>query len=243
MKHIILILSLLIASECVLTAQQDIKYTRRGNKQYEKGNFSEADVQYKKALEKNPQNTKASFNLGASQYRQENWEDATTSFTGSALNFENDTPTKAESFYNLGNTLMKQQKYQESIEAYKQSLRLNPKDEDARYNLAYAKQKLEQQKQEQNNQNQDQNKDQQQDQQQQQQEDQQQQDQQQDQQQQQNQQQQDQQQQKEQRQQEQQISKEDAEKMLEAMKNKEQNTMEKVKEQKVGKGKKMDKDW
>lgn len=233
MKRILIIITLFICTFNFVEAQKDIKLTRRGNKQFDKGNYSEADVQYKKALEKNPQNAKASFNLGNSQYRQENWEDAATSFTGTALNFENDDQLKAESFYNLGNTLLQQQKYQEGVEAYKQSLRLNPNDEDARYNLAYAQQKLAQQQQ----QNQDQNKDQkdQKDQKDKEEEDQEQQQNQKD--------QQDSENKQQQQQTPQEISKEDAEKMLEAMKNKEQNTMEKVKELQVGKGAKMDKDW
>ena len=66
---------------------------------------------------------------------------------------------RAEAFYNLGNAQFKQQKYKEALESYKNSLRMNPADQEAKYNYAYTKRLL--QKQQNEDQNKDQNKDQQ----------------------------------------------------------------------------------
>lgn len=229
-------------------AQQENKYIRSGNDNFEETDFKEAEVDYMKALEKNPESLRSQYNLGGALYKQENYEDASKLYNNLAsIGTEKVNP--ADSYYNLGNTLLKAQKYPESIEAYKNALRLNPGDMDAKYNLEYAKKKLQDQQQQEQNQDQDQdkedeeNKDQ--EKQDQEQKDQEQKDQeQQEQEQNQDQQQQEQDQQQQQQPQPQQISKQDAERMLEALKNDENKTLEKVKLQKgKGKAKKVEKDW
>ena len=220
-------------------AQKENKFIRSGNNLYEDQKFKEAEVDYMKALEKNPESFKGQYNLGGALYKQENYQDASDLYNSLTMKSP-DRTEQANAYYNLGNSLLKAQKYPESVEAYKNSLRLNPSDADAKYNMEFAKKMLKQQQQQQ--QNQDQNKDQEkkddQEQKQDQQQDQKQQEQDQ-------QQQQQQQQQNQQQAQQQQISKQDAERMLEALKNDENKTMEKVNLQKiqVGKAKSTEKDW
>ena len=237
---------ILLASLCA-TANAQTKEIRQGNRSFHKGNYAEAEKDYKNSLDKK-YNDKAQFNLGDVYYQQKNFEEASRSFQSVA---DRNVPKniEADTYYNLGNSMMEQQKYAEAFDAYKNCLKIDPKDEDARYNLEYARQKMimqQQQQQQQQQQNQD-NKDKQdnqdkQDQQQQQ--DQQKQDQQQ-----QDQQQQDkedqQQQQQQQQQQEQQMSKEDAERMLQALENQEKETMDKMNEAKAAKmqKRKIQKDW
>ncbi len=230
-------------------AQKENKYIRSGNDNYEEENFKDAEVDYMKALEKNPESLRSQYNLGGALYKQENFEDASKLYNNLAsLGTEKVSP--ADSYYNLGNTLLKAEKYPESIEAYKNALRLNPDDMDAKYNLEYAKKKLQDQQQQEQNQDQDQdqdkkdeeNKDQ--EKQDQEQKDQEQKDQDQQEQNQDQQQQEQNQQQQQQQPQPQQISKQDAERMLEALKNDENKTLEKVNLQKgKGKAKKVEKDW
>jgi tetratricopeptide (TPR) repeat protein len=225
-------------------AQKDNRLVRQGNKEFDKQNYTEAETSYLKALDVNRSSTPASYNLGATRYRQDSMAQAVQNWTVTALNQANSTDLRSQSFYNIGNAMMTTENYQQSIEAYKQALRLNPNDDEARYNLAYAQQMLKQQQQDQQSggdNKKDQNKDNKKDQNQDQQQDQDQQDQQD----QQNQQGQDQQQQQQQSQQQhqQEISKEEAERMLEAMKNNEKKTLEKVKQQQVGKPQKTEKDW
>jgi tetratricopeptide (TPR) repeat protein len=212
-----------------VSAQKANNMIRRGNSAYNDRKYKDAEIDYKSSLEKDPQSFAGNYNLGNAYYKQKNYDEAGKQFLQSSGMSKNPSDL-SRSYYNLGNTLMNAEKYQESLEAYKMALRLNPNDDDARYNLAYALSKLRQQQnkdqknKDQKNQNKDQNKDQQQ--QQQQKQDQQKQDQ-------QKQQQQDQQKQQQQKEQAKQqksqpkISKEEAERMLQALKNEEQNLQKK----------------
>lgn len=242
-----LVVILIILSSAVY-GQKENKYIRSGNDNYYEDSYKDAEVDYMRALEKNPESVKGQYNLGGALYKQENYEDATKLY-GNVASRDADADTRAKAFYNLGNSYVKEQKFQEAIESYKSALRLKPGDMDTKYNLEYAKKMM--QKQEQEQQNQDQNKDQENKEDQKDKQDQQNKDQQQDQenkdQQQQDQQQDQQNQQQNQSQQQpqpQQISKQDAERMLEALKNDENKTLEKVKMMQVpARTSTTEKDW
>ncbi|MDR2801754.1 MAG: tetratricopeptide repeat protein [Prevotellaceae bacterium] len=121
---------------------------RKGNKLYKHGEYEKAEIAYKHGLEKDTTSFGARFNMADALYKQgktENAEKLFQSLTGA----ETDDMRKAKVFHNLGNTQLKQQKYEESIKSYKQSLRLNPVDDETRTNLAYAQVMLQQQQQEQ----------------------------------------------------------------------------------------------
>jgi Ca-activated chloride channel family protein len=204
-------------------AQADKKFVRQGNREYEKSKFSESEISYRRAIDKNKESADAVFNAGDALYKQKKYEDAGKQFIQNH-NMNEDKGKKAASLYNLGNSLLMANKVQESIDAYKNSLKLNPSDMEAKYNLGYAqdllkKQQQQQQKQDQNKEeqkkdqqekqnNKDQNQDKKQDQ---------------------NSNNQQQQQQQQQPQQQQGISKEDAERVLNALANDEKNVQEKVK--------------
>jgi len=139
----------------VLSAQSERKITRNGNSQYETGNFVDAEVSYKKALEKNSNLLEAQFNLGDALAKQERFDEALASFDLVSSTTE-DTELKANALHNKGNVLLQQQDLEGALESYKDALRVNPKDHQTRYNYAYAKKKLaEQQEQEENEENQD----------------------------------------------------------------------------------------
>jgi len=146
----------------LLNAQTDKKYIRKGNKEYEKGKYSESEISYRKAEDANKVSTDAGFNVGDALYKQKKFEEAGKEFADNA-NQNEDKLRKSASLYNLGNSLLEANKVQESIDAYKNSLKLNPSNYEAKYNLGYAQDLLrkqqEQQKQQQNNkQNQDKDK-------------------------------------------------------------------------------------
>jgi tetratricopeptide (TPR) repeat protein len=216
-----------------------------GVENYNEENFSDAEVNFKKGVEKSPESFEAKFNLGDAYFKQERYDEAIKSYN-SAFAFAKDDLEKARVHYNIGNSLLKAQKIEESIEEYKKSLKLNPDDQEAKYNLSYAlellKNKDDQQQQkddkDQNkDKNQDQNKDQNQN------KDQDKKDQQKDQQNQQDKQKQDQQDKKQQQQQQpQKISKEEAERILEALKDNEKDLQKELRKIK-GKRVKTDKDW
>jgi len=245
-------------------AQSAQNLIRQGNQKYSNGDYGLAEIDYRASSEKNNPKTihTAAFNLGDALFKQGRYEEAAAQFEQAAKTGQS-AQLKSNAFYNMGNALLKSKKLPESIEAYKNALRQNPNNADAKYNLAYAR-KMQQQQQQQQQQNQDQqqqDKQQQQDQQQQQdkqqqQDQQQQQDkqQQQDQQQQQDKQQQQQGQQGDQKDQQQnaaqmngqerKLSKEETARLLEALKNEELKVQQKLK-QRQGKANKtpVDKDW
>jgi tetratricopeptide (TPR) repeat protein len=218
-----------------LYGQADRKFIRQGNREYEKDKFSESEISYRRAIDKNKISGDAVFNSGDALYKQKKYEDAGKQFIEShKMNEEKDK--RSESMYNLGNSLLMSNKLQESIEAYKNSLKLKPENLEAKYNLAYAQdqlrkqqeqQKQQQQQQQQNKDNKNQNKDQEKKEEENKKQDQKQQDQ---------EKQDNNQQQKQQDQQQQQsISKEDAERLLNAIANDEKNVQEKVKLAKAAK--------
>ena len=140
----IIMMFLLLSAGCML-AQPAQKLVRSGNKAYKDGHFKEAEIDYRKALTKAPNSQKATFNLGNSLYKQQNYDQAAAQYLKVAQSGTKEAH-KANTFYNLGNTLLQSKKYKESIDAYKMALRDDPKDEDTRYNLAYAMTKLQQEK-------------------------------------------------------------------------------------------------
>ena len=237
-------------------AQQERSLVRRGNRDYEKEHYQDAEINYRKALETNPLMEEGNYNLGNSLYSQNKYEEAVTTYNDVAKRGENEE-IRNNSTYNLGNALYQSKKYAEAVEVYKQYLRSNPDDEDARYNLAMAQQMLKANRQQsgsggdnqenQQKQDQQQNQNSQQDKQGNSEEQKEQQNSEENQQNQQNQQQQQGQQQQDQQNaqpKEMQISKQDAERMLDAIRNDEKNTLMKVQNAKTkGKKTKIDKDW
>jgi len=104
---------------------------------YHKGKAVDAEVNFKKGLEKEANSFTAKFNLGDAYYKQERYDEAIKSYQ-SALAESKTNAQKAEIYHNIGNTLLKDKKLDESIEAYKQALKLNPLDSETKYNLSYA---------------------------------------------------------------------------------------------------------
>ena len=225
---------LLMASAVQVFAQQktDRDYLRSGNKLYNDSLFIKAEVDYRKALEINPKSTDAMFNLANALLMQQKAKEAMEQYE-SVSKIEKDKDKLAQIYHNMGVILQSAKQLPQCIEAYKESLRNNPKDNETRYNLALAQKQLKDQQQNQQNQDQqqqqqeqkedkqDQNKDQQ------------------------EQEQKDQQQQNQQQQQQNknEMSKENAQQLLNAVMQDEKNVQDKVKKQIQIQGKKLEKDW
>ena len=137
------------------SAQTDRQYIRQGNKQFNLGDFANAEVSYRKAVEKNPKNPQAVYNLGNALLAQRKDSAAVEQFQ-SAAKLETNPLRKYQSFHNIGVICQGHKMYGEAIEAYKNALRLNPNDDETRYNLVLCKHQK--QKQDQNKQDQQQNK-------------------------------------------------------------------------------------
>ena len=139
--------------------QRPERFIRGGNRLYGKGEHAAAEKEYWKALNADSTSVKGRFNLADAQYEQKKYAQAQRFYEGLATAPGGSPATQAASWYNLGNALFKQNKLPECVEAYKQALKLQPKDEDARYNLSEALRRLQKQQgqnKDQNNQNQDQ---------------------------------------------------------------------------------------
>ena len=226
---------LLVASVGQVLAQQktDRDYLRSGNKFYNDSLFIKAEVDYRKALEINPKSTDAMFNLGNALLMQQKAKEAMEQYE-SVSKIEKDKEKLAQIYHNMGVILQSSKQLPQCIEAYKESLRNNPKDDETRYNLALAQKQLKDQQQDQQNQDQQQQQQEQKEDKQEQNKDQQEQEQK-DQQQQQNQQQ--------QQQNKNEMSKENAQQLLNAVMQDEKNVQDKVKKQLQIQGKKLEKDW
>ena len=135
-------------------AQTDRQLVRRGNKQFRLGNSAEAEVLYRKAVEKNPRNAQANYNLGNALMLQRK-DSLSINQLQTAAKLENNPVRRAQAYHNIGVICQQRQMFGEAIEAYKESLRNNPTDNETRYNLALCKRQQKQQQQNQQNQNKD----------------------------------------------------------------------------------------
>ena len=142
---------------------------RSGNSAYEDEKYTDAEVEYRKGIQADKYSVESVYNLANSLYKQEKYKEAATEFE-KASKLTDDKEKLSSIYHNMGNSLYKAEDYGNSIEAYKNALKNNPKDDDTRFNLALAQKKLQaqQQQQQQNQDKKEDNKDKQQQQQQQQ---------------------------------------------------------------------------
>lgn len=151
MKRIISVILTLVAG--LLYSQEANQSLKEGNRLYDNKSYDEAEVQYRKSLAAAKDGgERASFNLGDALYKQERYDEAIEQFTKVAQQTEN-KDLKAKALHNMGNSLARQEKLEEAVRAYKNSLKLNPNDEETRYNLAKSLKTLKQQQQQQQQQN------------------------------------------------------------------------------------------
>lgn len=156
--YVILSMCLMAVSVADLSAQEDRREVRKGNRRFKDGAFGEAGIEYMRALQKDSMSVAANYNLANALYRQEDYEKAKEAL-GRIKDVAPMTPDAASYFYNLGSVAIAQQDWQTAVQAFAQSLLVNPGDLDAKENYIYAKKKLQDQQQNQNNQQNDQNQD------------------------------------------------------------------------------------
>ncbi len=162
-KRIVTITALVLLSSTAF-AQTDRQYVRDGNKAFRAGDYANAEVAYRKAVEKNPRNPQAVFNLGNALFAQKKDSAAVQQYE-QAAKLETNPKRRAMSYHNIGVVCQSHKMYSEAIDAYKEALRLTPNDDETRYNLALCKRqqknqnKQDQNKQQQKQDNKDKNKD------------------------------------------------------------------------------------
>ena len=139
------------------TTRREREFIRNGNKFYDEKRYADAEVEYKKAISENPNSQIGNYNLALSLIKQSGGtnvegennplKDASELLSSVAQGSKN-PELRSKAFYNLGNLAYNQQQYAQSIEMYKNALRENPEDNQARENLRLAQ--LKKQEQEQN---------------------------------------------------------------------------------------------
>ena len=135
---------LLIISSAVSFGQNERKLVREGVKDYAGNQHAEAEVNFRKALDAKPGLYEAEYDIANSLYKQKKYTESAAEFE--KLIQKTEEPQKrADLYHNLGNSQLMAQQFEKGIEAYKNSLRIRPDDEDTRYNLAYALQKMKEQ--------------------------------------------------------------------------------------------------
>ena len=137
---------LLAAAGVSAQSMPERSLVRKGNRQYNKGNYEQAISRYEQALQAVAGQFEATYDLGNALYKAERFDRAEQTMQQAAADSLRTDDERAEAFYNLGNAQFKQQKYKEALESYKQSLRLNPSDMETKYNYAYTKRLLDQNK-------------------------------------------------------------------------------------------------
>ena len=162
MRYIkVLFAGILILSAQMLSAQTDKSEVRKGNREYRKGEFKEAEIDYRRALVKDSLSFAANYNLACDLYRQEQYDEA-GNYMKKIADQAAASARESDYYYNLGDIALAKQDYKGAVDAFEKALLLNPGDMDAKENYVYAKMMLQNQQNQDNqdNQNQDQNQDQ-----------------------------------------------------------------------------------
>ena len=159
-KYIVLVLVLFVCGEVSAQQMKERGLVRKGNREFKREQFEKSVDSYQRALQHDTTCFEAKYDLASALYRTERYDKAEKTL----LSIVNDTTRteleRGEVAYNLGNTQFAQQKYKEALSSYRQAMRCNPNDEDAKFNYAFTKRLIQQQEQQQQQQNQDQNQDQ-----------------------------------------------------------------------------------
>jgi len=135
-KYILSILLFVFA--LTVNAQNDRQLIREGNRMFNKQQYDKAEIQYRKAVSKNPSNPQAVYNLGCALMMQ-NKDSAAIVQYEKAAKLEKNKFRLASAYHNIGVICQNHKMYGDAIKAYEQALRNNPKDDETRYNLALCK--------------------------------------------------------------------------------------------------------
>ena len=172
MKHRVLailavVVTALISGDVFAQKMPERRLVRKGNRQYERKDYDSSIDNYSRALRHDPTSFEAKFNTANVQFRKafvdslqmdvKMLEKAEKSLRKLAQDSTRTDIERADVAYNLGNSLFAQQKFKEALTCYRDAMRLNPEDKEAKYNYALTKEMLKQQQQQE--QNQDQNQD------------------------------------------------------------------------------------
>ena len=127
-----------------LFAQEDKREVRSGNRALRRGNYNEAEIDYRKALVKDSTSFIASYDLASSLYLQKDYDNAAKAMDRVADQLPGSEHASSW-YFNRGNIALQQQDYKSAVDAFKQALLLEPGDLQAKESYIYAKKKLQEQ--------------------------------------------------------------------------------------------------
>ena len=159
MRYIVVaLLALFVCGEVSAQQMKERGLVRKGNRQFKREQFEKSVDSYQRALQHDSTSFEAKYDLASALYRTERYEKAEKTLLGIVNDTTRTELERGEVAYNLGNTQFAQQKYKEALSSYRQAMRCNPNDEDAKFNYAFTKRLIQQQEQQQQNQDQNQDK-------------------------------------------------------------------------------------
>ena len=156
---VVALLALFVCGEVSAQQMKERGLVRKGNRQFKREQFEKSVDSYQRALQHDSTSFEAKYDLASALYRTERYEKAEKTLLGIVNDTTRTELERGEVAYNLGNTQFAQQKYKEALSSYRQAMRCNPNDEDAKFNYAFTKRLIQQQEQQQQQQSQDQNQD------------------------------------------------------------------------------------
>ena len=159
-KYLAIVVLLFVCGEVSAQQMKERGLVRRGNREFRREHFEKSVDSYQRALHHDSTCFEAKYDLASALYRTERYDKAEKTLLGIVNDTTRTEKERGEVAYNLGNTQFAQQKYKEALSSYRQAMRCNPNDEDAKFNYAFTKRLIQQQEQQQQQQNQDQNQDQ-----------------------------------------------------------------------------------
>ena len=148
--YLLALILLLLAPTVAMAQNAEWKMMHEGNAAFRSRNFEKAQSLYMKVLKRNPKNARALFNLADTYLAKGDAKLADSLFTQAAQH-ERNPQVKSMAFHNRGyirqtaalhDQQNQQQLLRQAIEQYKQALRLNPHDNDTRYNLVLCQRQL-----------------------------------------------------------------------------------------------------
>lgn len=144
-----LVVALLLCGEVSAQQMKERGLVRKGNRQFKREQFEKSVDSYQRALQHDSTSFEAKYDLASALYRTERYDKAEKTLLSIAGDTTRTELERGEVAYNLGNTQFAQQKYKEALSSYRQAMRCNPADEDAKFNYAFTKRLIQQQEQQQ----------------------------------------------------------------------------------------------
>ncbi len=150
-KHILTFLLLIHTLNAVFAQKSDAKdYVINGNQRYMEGDFAKSEAQYKIALSEDSNSIKANYNLGNALYKQKRMDEARVHYDRVIQNSQATKSDRHKAYHNIGKSYLDENDAEKAVANLKEALKLNPYDDQTRYNYALARKLLEKQEEEKN---------------------------------------------------------------------------------------------